>query len=162
MTKKHTKFLSLLIALIMVFTLVSCGKKEEAKETTEKATEATEETTEEATEATEEAEAATGEATEAKTIKTEKLSLIHEPEFGGAYITMTIDDFNNMGFQYGDSLDITFSNGYKMTDVPYYSGYFAPTGSQFLVGYPGYDYIKAVISNGEDLWLDIIIEPNVY
>ena len=81
------------------------------------------------------------------------LNLIHEPEFGGIYITMTIDDFNALGFNYGDSLDITFSNGYVLEDLPYYTGYYTLTGYPLLVAYPGYDYIKACINFGEDLWI---------
>lgn len=86
-------------------------------------------------------------------LATEKLNLIHELEFGGIYITMTIEDFNALGFDYGDSLDITFSNGYKLEDIPYYNGYYASTGYPLLVAYKGYDYIKACIYNGDDLWV---------
>ena len=28
--------------------------------------------------------------------------ITHEEEFGGIYIKSTIDDFNNLGFEYGD------------------------------------------------------------
>ena len=75
----------------------------------------------------------------------------HETEFGGVYILMTIDDFNAMGFAYGDSVDVTFSNGYTLTDLPYYNGYYTGTGVPLLVAYPGYPYIKACINNGDDL-----------
>ena len=78
--------------------------------------------------------------------------LIHEPEFGGVYITMTIDDFNALGFKYGDSVNVTFSNGYELKDLPYYNGYYTQTGKPLLIAYPGYDYIKAAINNGADLW----------
>ena len=80
------------------------------------------------------------------------LSLIHEPEFGGVYLTMTIDEFNARGFQYGDSVRVAFSNGYTLEDVPYYNGYYVDTGAPLLIAYPGYDYIKAAINNGDDLW----------
>ena len=78
--------------------------------------------------------------------------LIHEPEFGGVYITTAIEDFNALGYQYGDSVDIAFSNGYTLADQPYYNGYYTENGESLLVGYPGYDYIKACINNGDDLW----------
>ena len=80
-------------------------------------------------------------------------AIIHEPEFGGVYITATIDEFNALGYQYGDSVDIAFSNGYTLTDQPYYNGYYTENGESLLVAYPGYDYIKACINNGDDLWL---------
>lgn len=79
-------------------------------------------------------------------------ALIHEPEFGGVYITSTIEDFNALGYRYGDSVDIAFSNGYTLTDQPYYNGYYTENGESLLVAYPGYDYIKAGINNGDDLW----------
>ena len=79
-------------------------------------------------------------------------AILHEPEFGGVYIQMTIEDFNALGFQYGDSLNVSFSNGYTLEDLPYYNGYYTATGEPLLIAYPGYDYIKAAINNGDDLW----------
>ena len=80
------------------------------------------------------------------------LPVIHETEFGGVYITIGIDDFNKKGFAYGDSVDIEFSNGYTLEDIPYYNGYYVDAGQPLLIAYPGYDYIKAAINYGEDLW----------
>ena len=79
-------------------------------------------------------------------------SIIHEPEFGGVYIKMTAEDFNKLGFVYGDSVTVTFSNGYMLEDIPYYNGYYTRTGVPLLIAYPGYDYIKAAINNSADLW----------
>ncbi len=78
--------------------------------------------------------------------------LEHETEFGGIYIKTSIDDFNSLGFEYGDSVDIVFSNGYSMTDIPYYNGYYANIGDPLLVAYPGSKYIKAAVNFGDDLW----------
>ncbi|MCR5068029.1 MAG: tyrosine-protein phosphatase [Erysipelotrichaceae bacterium] len=86
------------------------------------------------------------------TLKTPELPLEHEQEFGGIYLKMTIDEFNALGFKYGDSVNITFSNGFVMEDIPYYNGYYVDAGSPLLIAYPGYDYIKAAINYGEDLW----------
>ncbi len=80
------------------------------------------------------------------------LATIHEEEFGGVYLEMTIEDFNEKGFSYGDSVDVIFSNGYKLEDIPYYNGYYVAAGDPLLIAYPGYDYIKAAINYGEDLW----------
>ena len=79
-------------------------------------------------------------------------ALIHETEFGGVYIKMPIEEFNQLGFEYGDSVTVKFSNGYTMEDIPYYNGYYVDAGEQLLIAYPGYDYIKAAINYGEDLW----------
>ncbi len=76
----------------------------------------------------------------------------HESEFGGVYIEISIDDFNKLGFTYGDSVDVVFSNGYKLEDIPYYNGYYVDAGDPLLIAYPGYDYIKAAVNYGDDLW----------
>ncbi len=85
-------------------------------------------------------------------IKLDECAIIHEPEFGGIYIKKTIEDFNDLGFEFGDSVTLEFSNGYSIESLPYYNGFYTKTGEALLVGYPGYDYIKAAISNGGDLW----------
>lgn len=87
-----------------------------------------------------------------KKLSIDNYDIIHELEFGGVYIKSTIDDFNKLGFEYGDSVDISFSNGYKLEDQPYYNGYYVDAGETLLVGYPGYDYIKATLNYGDDLW----------
>ena len=79
-------------------------------------------------------------------------AILHETEFGGVFIASTIEDFNALGYEYGDSVDIQFSNGYALKDQPYYNGYYVQNGQSLLVAYPGYDYIKACINNGDDLW----------
>ena len=81
-----------------------------------------------------------------------ELATQHETEFGGVYLVITIDDFNKLGFEYGDSVNVEFSNGYKLEDIPYYNGYYVDAGKPLLIAYPGYDYIKAAINYGEDLW----------
>ena len=78
--------------------------------------------------------------------------VIHEQEFGGIYIKITIDDFNALGYQYGDSVTIDFSNGYSLSDIPYYNGFYTRAGESLLIAYPGYEYIKAVVNYGDDLW----------
>ena len=76
----------------------------------------------------------------------------HETEFGGVFIEMTIDDFNALGYAYGDSVDVAFSNGYVLEDLPYYNGYYTAMGSPLLVAFPGYPYIKTELNGGGDLW----------
>ena len=38
------------------------------------------------------------------TIKLSNCSIVHELEFGGVYLKITIEDFNKLGFEYGDSV----------------------------------------------------------
>ena len=39
----------------------------------------------------------------------EKFSVAHENEYGGIIINCTIQDFNALGYEYGDSLNFNFS-----------------------------------------------------
>ena len=84
--------------------------------------------------------------------KLENSGIEHELEFGGIYIKSTISNFNALGFKYGDSINIKFSNGYTLEDIPYYNGYYTLNGEKILVAYPGYPYIRLGINNGDDLW----------
>ena len=82
-------------------------------------------------------------------------AVIQDKEFGGVYIDITIDEFNDMGFEFGDGVDITFSNGYELKNIPYYNGYYTQPGDALLVGYPGYPHIEAAICNGPSLWKEL-------
>ncbi len=99
------------------------------------------------------------------TLSVEDLDIQHETEFGGVYIKITIEDFNKLGFEYGDSVSVRFSNGYTLEDIPYYNGYYVDAGQPLLVAYPGYDYIKACVNYGADMWdtadLDDTESPNL-
>ncbi len=80
------------------------------------------------------------------------LGILHEEEFGGVYVDLSIEDFNALGFAYGDAVDVTFSNGHSLTGIPYYNGYYTLTGDPLVVAYPGYPYVKVCINNGDDLY----------
>ena len=81
------------------------------------------------------------------------LAIMHEEEFGGIYLGLTIEEFNSLGYAYGDSVTVRFSNGYELPGIPYYNGFYAQNGDALLVAYPGYPYIKACIQTGDDLWV---------
>ena len=81
------------------------------------------------------------------------LAIMHEEEFGGVYLGLTIEEFNSLGYAYGDSVTVRFSNGYELPGIPYYNGFYAQNGDALLVAYPGYPYIKACIQTGDDLWV---------
>ena len=78
--------------------------------------------------------------------------ILHDEKFGGVYAKVSIDDFNIKGFDYGDSVDVIFSNGEKIIDIPYYNGYYSDFNEPLVVAYPGYDYIKICNNYGDDLW----------
>ena len=89
--------------------------------------------------------------------KSETLSVLKVPVkeeviYKGVYIQKTIDEFNSLGFEYGDSVNIAFSNGYELKDIPYYSGYYAKPGEPLLIAYPGYEYIEVCVCYGASMW----------
>lgn len=75
-----------------------------------------------------------------------------DTSFGGVYIKTTIADFNALGFAFGDSVRIEFSNGYVLEHIPYYNGYYVNVGDELLVGYPGYPYIEVAANYGDPMW----------
>lgn len=85
-------------------------------------------------------------------ISISNLEIFKDEEFGGIFFNISIDDFDKKGFKFGDSVDIEFSNGYKVLDMPHYNGYYAKTGEVMLISYPTYGYLKACICNGDSLW----------
>lgn len=72
-------------------------------------------------------------------------------DFGSVNFLISIDDFNALGFAYGDSVDVEFSNGYAAT-VPYFNGYYGKVGERMLVAYPGSDYVLLAENCGEPMW----------
>lgn len=75
----------------------------------------------------------------------------HDENFGQININISIDDFNALGFEYGDEVDIAFSNGYQIT-VPYFSGYYGEVGARMLVAYPGNQYVLLAENFGNSMW----------
>ena len=80
------------------------------------------------------------------------VAILRDEDFGGIYFDITIEDFNKLGFAFGDSLDVTFSNGYELKGIPYYNGYYTKLNEPLVVGYPGYPHVKVGINFGDPLW----------
>ena len=64
---------------------------------------------------------------------------------------LTQDEFEQSGIQLGDSCDIEFGNGYTLTDVPYFNGYYTKTGEPLIVAYPGSEHVTITLNN-TGLW----------
>ena len=90
--------------------------------------------------------------TEDNTIALHDCRIGHNEEYGGVSIQCSIEEFQQLGFNYGDSLNIRFSNQYSMDDIPYYSGDYVDMGKPLLVGYTGHADIEVHNYHGEDLW----------
>ncbi|MBR4744694.1 MAG: tyrosine-protein phosphatase [Oscillospiraceae bacterium] len=87
-----------------------------------------------------------------KTVTTGNVDVLRDTEFGNVYLDLTIDEFNKKGFSFGDSIDVAFSNGYTLEDIPYYSGYYVPVGAALAVGYPGYPHVMIARNYGSPMW----------
>ncbi len=85
-------------------------------------------------------------------VSTGTIGVIHDEEFGGVYTELSIEEFDALGFSFGDSIDIEFDNGLKFKDIPYYSGYYCPIGELEACGYPGYPHVMIARCFGEPTW----------
>ena len=78
--------------------------------------------------------------------------IMKDEEFGGILIDMGIEEFNSHGFDFGDSVKVSFENGETLNDIPYYSGYYTAIGELLLCGYPGSANVAVKRSYGDDTW----------
>lgn len=85
------------------------------------------------------------------TIEANNITMEKEPKFGGVFIQFSIDEFNDLGFEYGDSINFKFSNGYELNDIGYFDGFYVKNDTILLCAYPGYKYVYLVNYNGEEL-----------
>ena len=83
-------------------------------------------------------------------ISTGVTGVSEDGDFGNVLIDMELDDLNALGFKYGDSVDVRFSNGYTLEDIPYYTGFYNPAGEPLLMGFLGTDLVAAI--NYGKLW----------
>ncbi len=82
-----------------------------------------------------------------------------DAKFDSADLSLSAEDFKQAGFNLGDSCDIAFSNGYTLTDVPYYNGYYVKTGDPVVVAYPKNDYVL-IANNNADFWTPAGLDNN--
>lgn len=79
-------------------------------------------------------------------------AVIHkDAKFDIADLNLNADDFTAAGFAFGDSVDVAFSNGVTLTDIPYFNGYYVKKGKLVMVAYPGEDYVL-IASAHSDFW----------
>ena len=74
-----------------------------------------------------------------------------DTEFGEAKIEASQEEFAGLGAEFGDSLDVCFSSGYTLEDIPYYNGYYERVNHPAVVNYPGQGVAVAYCS-GDSMW----------
>ena len=82
----------------------------------------------------------------------EDCAIEHDVKYGNINAMISIDDFHALGFEFGDSLNVAFSNGYTMEDLPYYNGFYVDIGDPEVIGYPGAETIQITVNYGDDPW----------
>ena len=95
---------------------------------------------------------ASGCATGEETVTTGSNGVVRDEDFGNVYLALTIDEFNALGFAFGDSVNVAFDNGLAFDDLPYYSGYYTPVGDLLACGYPGYPHVVIARNYGASTW----------
>ena len=73
--------------------------------------------------------------------------ITRDEKYDAAILSLSQEDFEKSGFILGDSVDVTFENGYTLTDIPYYNGYYVKTGYPLTVAYPGFDNVYITFNN---------------
>ncbi|MCC6093552.1 MAG: tyrosine-protein phosphatase [Eubacterium sp.] len=86
--------------------------------------------------------------------------VLEDKNFGSVIIGLSLDEFNNAGFSFGDSVDVIFDNGYKLEDIPYYDGYYARRGDAQIAGYPGYEHPYIARTSSGSMWEETGVTEN--
>jgi len=85
------------------------------------------------------------------TVSKDPSTVSKDEKFGSALLNMSQEEFEAIGFVLGDSCNIEFGNGYSLTDVPYYNGYYVKNGEPVIVAYPGNPSVSITLNN-EGIW----------
>ncbi len=70
-------------------------------------------------------------------------------KYGHAVLDISIADFEKAGFSLGDTVDVVFDNGYTLSGIPYFNGYYVDKGEAMLRAYPGDTYLAVCINYGK-------------
>ncbi|MBO4832317.1 MAG: tyrosine-protein phosphatase [Oscillospiraceae bacterium] len=81
------------------------------------------------------------------TLSSDDDTVSKDEKFGAAFLSMSQEEFESLGFRLGDAVDIEFQNGYSLSDVPYFNGYYVRNGEPVMVAYPGDPYIRITLNN---------------
>ncbi|MBR4408933.1 MAG: hypothetical protein IKT11_04340, partial [Bacteroidales bacterium] len=131
------KVFSIILVIVMMLSIVACGSSQSVGTAPE-----TENT------------ASGQESADKPKLLSVKLTLSYDDDtvskdekFGAAFLSMSQEEFESLGFRLGDAVDIEFQNGYSLSDVPYFNGYYVRNGEPVMVAYPGDPYIRITLNN---------------
>ncbi len=75
-------------------------------------------------------------------IRTNELTIYEGKPFGNIVMNTAYRELTGHGFVPGDSVDVHFSNGIVLEDIPFLSGCVLPEGTICLNAYSGFDWIR--------------------
>ena len=78
--------------------------------------------------------------------------ITENPEWHCISLEPSPEEFDRLGFQYGDSCDLVFSNGNVLKGIPYYNGYYGRLNDPMLVSYPGNQHVLFALNCGAPAW----------
>lgn len=81
------------------------------------------------------------------TASSDDSTVSRDEKFGAALLNISPEEFEAIGFCLGDSLSVAFQNGYSLSDVPYFNGYYVRNGEPVVVAYPGDPLIRITLNN---------------
>ncbi len=154
--KNTKKNLYLLLAVLAAVVVCSCGKagSKNVETTVAASAEISAETTAESTTSSD-VKAADSADSAKDTADSSEISVtatMHkDAKFDSADLDLDAEDFTKAGLSLGDSLNLEFSNGVTLTDIPYFNGYYVKPGKPLVVAYPKNDYVLIASSNA-DFW----------
>ncbi|MCI9367095.1 MAG: NTP transferase domain-containing protein, partial [Oscillospiraceae bacterium] len=70
-------------------------------------------------------------------------------KYGHTVLDVTIEDFLARGFALGDTVNVTFDNGYTLRSIPFFDGYYVEHGEPMVRAYPGHTNIAVCINYGK-------------
>lgn len=90
----------------------------------------------------------------------EDIAVIEDVQYGDVYLDISPADFLQLGFEYGDSVDVELSNGLSYEDLPFYDGYYGRLGDVLLCGYKKYNNVALALCQGS-MWLKYAFDESV-
>lgn len=78
--------------------------------------------------------------------------IFRDPEFDHVYLDTDINGLNKLGFKFGDAVNLKFSNGKSLLNVPYYNNFYSRTGLPLLVSYKNFLHPLVTINNKRGPW----------
>ena len=76
----------------------------------------------------------------------------------GVSLSMSADEFEAAGIELGDSLDIIFSNGKTLEDIPYFNGLYSRWKQPLVLAWPGATHPRVCSNYGPAMWDEMGLE----